>query len=458
MAGKKSTRRSAKGARPKRRVASRTARKPQAKKATAPKSARALAEALEQQAATSEILRIIARSPSDVQPVFDTIAAAALKLCNAGSAVVTRFDGELLRLAALANVSPEGADAMRARYPRPPGRDNASSRAILTGKLVTIPTCSRTASTRSAVRWSARRLPQRSWRCPCYATDARSGQSQSAGLNPDHSRQADRAAPDLRRSGGDRDRERAAVQRAGSAQPRPHRSAGAADRDERDPARDQPVADRCAARVRHDRGSSAEAVRRGAAVSVYTFDGELIRSGGSCERICREGDDALRQAVSEAAEPRDRGYPGRADSAASSRFPTCWKIPNTQSRMPRSRLVSAASLACPLLRDGSPIGAIARRSARSLDRSPTSRSPCSRPSPTRRSSRSRTCGCSRSWRRATATSPRRLSSRPRRATSCSVISQSQTNVQPVFDTIAAHALKLCNASSVTCYTVRRRTT
>ena len=65
----------------------------------------------------------------------------------------------------------------------------------------------------------------------------------------------------------------------------------------------------------------------------------------------------------------------------------------------------------------------APRSASSLHRlgprrSPTSRSRCSRPSPTRRSSPSRTCACSGNWRRATATSPRRWSSRPRPARSC----------------------------------------
>jgi GAF domain-containing protein len=100
---------------------------------------RDLTEALEQQTATSDILRVISQSPTDVQPVFDTIAAAALKLCQANSAVVTTFDGELLRLAAVANVSPEGANAVRHRYPRPPGRGNAASRAVLTRSVVAIP-------------------------------------------------------------------------------------------------------------------------------------------------------------------------------------------------------------------------------------------------------------------------------------------------------------------------------
>ncbi len=96
-------------------------------------------EALEQQIATSEILRVISQSPTDVQPVFDTIAAAALKLCAASSVTVFTFDGELIRIAALVNVSPEGAHAVRGFYPRPPGRDNAASRAVLTCSVITIP-------------------------------------------------------------------------------------------------------------------------------------------------------------------------------------------------------------------------------------------------------------------------------------------------------------------------------
>ena len=96
-------------------------------------------EALEQQTATSEILRVISRSQTDVQPVFDTIAAAAMKLCRAGSANVTTFDGELIHIAALAIVNPEGADAVRKLYPRPPSRDTTNARAVLTGSVVAIP-------------------------------------------------------------------------------------------------------------------------------------------------------------------------------------------------------------------------------------------------------------------------------------------------------------------------------
>jgi GAF domain-containing protein len=98
-----------------------------------------LAEALEREAATSNILHVISQSPRDVQPVFDTIAAAALKLCDASSAAVLTFDGKLMRLGALANVSPDETDAVRLRYPMPPGRQTAGSRAILTGRTVVVP-------------------------------------------------------------------------------------------------------------------------------------------------------------------------------------------------------------------------------------------------------------------------------------------------------------------------------
>src|SRR5262245_53059691 len=79
-------------------------------------------EALEQQTATSEILRVISSSPTDVQPVFDAIAANAARLCGAVNGLVIRFDGELLHLAAQYNVDPERLAAVKQAYPRPPSR------------------------------------------------------------------------------------------------------------------------------------------------------------------------------------------------------------------------------------------------------------------------------------------------------------------------------------------------
>ncbi len=59
-----------------------------------------LTEALEQQTATAEILRVISSSPTDTQPVFDAIAANAARLCSANDAQVLRVDGDVLRLVA----------------------------------------------------------------------------------------------------------------------------------------------------------------------------------------------------------------------------------------------------------------------------------------------------------------------------------------------------------------------
>jgi hypothetical protein len=59
---------------------------------------RELAETVEQQTATNDILRVISRSPTDTQPVFDIIAANAARLCAARDAQVLRVEGDVLRL------------------------------------------------------------------------------------------------------------------------------------------------------------------------------------------------------------------------------------------------------------------------------------------------------------------------------------------------------------------------
>jgi two-component system NtrC family sensor kinase len=99
---------------------------------------RELTEALEQQTATSEILHVISRSHTDVQPVFDTIAAAALRLCGASVVNMLTFDGELLHVGALAGLDPDGEAAARAVFPRAPGRDTVGGMAVITAEAFVI--------------------------------------------------------------------------------------------------------------------------------------------------------------------------------------------------------------------------------------------------------------------------------------------------------------------------------
>ncbi len=99
---------------------------------------RELTETVEQQTATSEILRAISASPTDVHPVFDMIARNARRLCAADSGAVFTYDGELVHLEALDNVGYAGADALRQAYPQPVTPGHATGRAILRGRPVHI--------------------------------------------------------------------------------------------------------------------------------------------------------------------------------------------------------------------------------------------------------------------------------------------------------------------------------
>jgi signal transduction histidine kinase len=99
---------------------------------------RDLTEALEQQTATSEVLRVISSSPSDVQPVFETILADAVRLCESHNGAIFKFDGEALHLAADYNTTPE-FHAYQALEPFRPGRESAVRRVALERRIVHIP-------------------------------------------------------------------------------------------------------------------------------------------------------------------------------------------------------------------------------------------------------------------------------------------------------------------------------
>jgi GAF domain-containing protein/CheY-like chemotaxis protein len=95
-------------------------------------------ESLARQTAISEVLNVISRSQSELQPVLDTLAESAVRLCEAERALIFQFDGEFLRVAATHNVGPDLREFID-RKPISPGRHSVSARAAKKRRTVHVP-------------------------------------------------------------------------------------------------------------------------------------------------------------------------------------------------------------------------------------------------------------------------------------------------------------------------------
>ena len=97
-------------------------------------------EALARQTATSDVLKVIASSPSKLQPVFDAIAERSKALIGAHSTVVVRYVEGMIELAAFTPVSPEADAAIRAMFgvPRPPTTGDPQTEQVLRGEIARI--------------------------------------------------------------------------------------------------------------------------------------------------------------------------------------------------------------------------------------------------------------------------------------------------------------------------------
>jgi GAF domain-containing protein len=74
---------------------------------------RELSESLEQQTATSEVLKVISSSLNDLKPVFETIAQSAEKLCHVQTSLIAMVDGDQIRLVSINAATEEGVGMPR---------------------------------------------------------------------------------------------------------------------------------------------------------------------------------------------------------------------------------------------------------------------------------------------------------------------------------------------------------
>ena len=94
-----------------------------------------LSEALEQQTATADVLKVISRSQFDLQLVLDNLIQTATSLCGAKRGVIFRRDGDLYRAVAFYNATPELIEFVRS-HPIVPGRHTITARVALERRVI----------------------------------------------------------------------------------------------------------------------------------------------------------------------------------------------------------------------------------------------------------------------------------------------------------------------------------
>jgi signal transduction histidine kinase len=100
---------------------------------------RALADTIQRQTATSEVLRTIGSSHTNVKTVFDTIIRSSVELCDASMGAAFQLDGEWIHLVAHHDNTAEALAAMRSAFPMRPTRESLTARVVMDRAVVHVP-------------------------------------------------------------------------------------------------------------------------------------------------------------------------------------------------------------------------------------------------------------------------------------------------------------------------------